>query len=288
MNRPAESQIGPLLMVICLVILGAGCVEESPRDNLTITGSTTVLPGVERCADTFNQVQDEIRIHVSSGGSGRGIQDVATGLADIGMSSREIKKSEIDQFGDGFVVHLIGYDAIGVVVNKEIYDAGVTNLSSEEVAAIYRGEINNWCEVGGPNKKILAVARMSGSGTRDTFNKMILGSTKVETEGVGINAMENAEVKTVLVQNDKAIGYLGISYTKTGDIGVVGLDGVYPTVENVKNKKYKLSRPLYLYTWKNTSETEAKFINFVLSEEGQKIMEEEGFISVSGSNLVSS
>lgn len=127
---------------------------------------------------------------------------------------------------------------------------------------------------------ILPVARIPGSGTGDTFNKFIMGSTKAETPGVGVNAMENAEIKTLLVQSNKAIGYLGIGYAKTGDIGVIELDGVLPTVENVESRKYKLSRSLYLYTWMETGEKEAKFIDFVLGEIGQRIVEEEGFISV--------
>lgn len=280
-NKSAPSHIRLLIMCVCLLLLGTGCVEEGSRHNLVITGSTTVLPAVERCAEIFNQMQEEIKVQVSSGGSGRGIQDVSTGLADIGMASREVKTSEIGQFGDGFVEHLIGYDAIGVVVSKEVYDAGVSSLTSDEVAKIYRGDIDNWLDVGGPDMKILSVARVPGSGTGDTFNKVILGSTQAEAPGVGINAMENAEIKTVLVQSDKAIGYLGIGYTKTGDVRVVELDGVSPTVDNVKSKKYKLSRPLYLYTWENTSTIEAKFIDFVLGEDGQNIIEEEGFIPVS-------
>jgi len=266
-------------MVAFLIVVATGCVEEGGRESLVITGSTTVLPAVERCAEVFNQAQDEIGVQVSSGGSGRGIQDVASGLADVGMASREVKESEILQFGDRFTEHLIGYDAIALVVSKEIYDAGVTGLSSEEVSEIYAGNIKSWKDVGGPDVMILPVARVPGSGTGDTFNEMIMGSSRAETEGVEVNAMENAEIKTLIVQSDKAIGYLGVGYAKTGDLGVVALDGVSPTEENIRNKTYSLSRPLYLYTWDGTSETEAKFINFVMSPEGQRIMEEEGFFS---------
>jgi len=248
--------------------------------NLVITGSTTVLPAVERCAEVFNRGQDEIRVQVSSGGSGRGIQDVASGLADIGMASRDVKDSEIRIFGDRFVEHLIGYDAIAVVVSQEVYDGGVRGLTSEEVSRIYSGEITRWNEVGGPETMILPVARVPGSGTGETFNEMIMGSTMAETEGVEVNAMENAEIKTLIVQSDKAIGYLGIGYAKTGKIRPLAIDGVSPTAENVKGLQYKLSRPLYLYTWDGTSEAEAEFINFVLGPAGQRIMEEEGFFSV--------
>jgi phosphate transport system substrate-binding protein len=283
LNEPAKSRRIQLLTAAFLVIMAAGCVDEDARENLVITGSTTVLPAVERCAEVFNLAQDEIGVQVSSGGSGRGIQDAASGLADIGMASREVKESEVKQFGDHFVEHLIGYDAIAVVVSKEIYDAGVTGLSSEEVSNIYSGEIDNWKDVGGPDEMILPVARIPGSGTGDTFNEMIMGSSRAETEGVEVNAMENAEIKTLIVQSDKAIGYLGIGYAKTGDLRAVALDGVAPSAANVKNRTYKLSRPLYLYTWNGTSKTEAEFIDFVLGPEGQGILEEEGFFPAASS-----
>jgi phosphate transport system substrate-binding protein len=284
LNEPDRSQRIQLLAAGFLIMMAAGCIDEGGRENLVITGSTTVLPAVERCAEVFNLNQVEIGVQVSSGGSGRGIQDVASGLADIGMASREVKESEVRRFGDRFTEHLIGYDAIAVVVSKEVYDAGVTGLTSEEVSNIYSGEIDNWKAVGGPDELILPVARVPGSGTGDTFNEMIMGSSRAETEGVEVNAMENAEIKTLIVQSDKAIGYLGIGYAKTGDLAAVALDGVVPSAENVKSRTYKLSRPLYLYTWNGTSDTEAEFIDFVLGPRGQSIMEEEGFFPAASSS----
>lgn len=232
-------------------------------------------------------MQDEIRVQVSGGGSGRGIQDITTGLANIGMASRKVKESEIALFGDGFVEHLIGYDAISVAVSKDVYDAGIIGISSEDLAKIYRGEIDNWKYIRvpgtmeyGPDLKILCVARISGSGTRDTFNEMILGDDRIETEGVDLYTLENAEVKTILVQSNKAIGYIGIGYTKTGDIRAIELDGLEPSLENIRDGNYALARSLYLYTWNGTGENEKTFIDFVLSEKGQNILEEEGFIAV--------
>ena len=277
LNESAKSRRILLLTVTFITLAAAGCLEEGTKENLVITGSTTVLPAVERCAEVFNWAQNDTRVQVSSGGSGRGIQDAATGIADIGMASREVKDSEVRRFGDHFVEHLIGYDAIAVVVSKKIYDAGVQGLSTEEISKIYSGEIDNWKYVGGPDMMILPVARIPGSGTGETFNEMIMGSISAETEGVEVNAMENAEIKTLIVQSDKAIGYLGIGYAKTGDLRAVALDGVFPSEENVKNRTYRLSRPLYLYTWNGTSEREARFIDFVLGPEGQRILEEEGF-----------
>ena len=285
MNQPEKSRRIRVLTAALLLLMAAGCVDREGRENLVITGSTTVLPAVERCAEAFKMTQDEIGVQVSSGGSGRGILDVASGLSDIGMASREVKDSEIERFGDHFVEHLIGYDAIAVAVSKDVYDAGVTELSSEDVSKIYSGEIDNWRYIGGPDMMILPVARVPGSGTGETFNEMIMGSIRAETEGVEVNAMENAEIKTLIVQSDKAIGYLGIGYTTTGDLRAVAIDGIAPSAENVKDRSYKLSRPLYLYTWNGTSKTEAQFIDFILGPEGQRIIEEEGFFPVAASSV---
>jgi phosphate transport system substrate-binding protein len=279
---------GLVLFAICIILFGCGCMEkETKRENLVLTGSTTVLPVAERAAEVFNGMQDQITVQVSGGGSGRGIQDVATGLAGIGMASREVKDSEISQYGDKFVEHLIAYDGVSIAVSKGIYDAGVTSLTSEDVRKIYLGEIDNWKDIRasggaghGPDQEILSVARIAGSGTREVFDTKILGGSDVEPAGADIYGAENAEVKTSVVQSKTAIGYLGFGYTKSGDLRVVALDGVMPSVESIKDGSYKLARPLYLYTWDGTSGTEGRFIDFILGKDGQKIVVEEGFVGV--------
>lgn len=264
-----------LLALFSVAAAGAG----SSTDAVVITGSTTVLPAIERCAEAFNSAQDEIEVQVSGGGTGRGVQDAASGLADIGMASRDVSPDEIQKFGDKFQGHLIGYDAICIVVSDDVYAGGVHGLSSEDMSRIYRNEVNNWKPLGGQDREILCVSRMAGSGTRDTFSEVILGSARAMDDGVDVYAQENAEVKTIIRQSRGAIGYLSLQYAQSG-VKIVALDGVMPNIENLENRSYKLARPLLLYTWGPAKGKDAKFLDFVLGPEGQKIIEDEGFVAV--------
>jgi phosphate transport system substrate-binding protein len=264
---------------IFILMLFSLTLAPAAKETVVITGSTTVLPAVESCAEVFNSAQDDIIVQVSGGGTGRGVQDVATGLADIGMASRDVKADEVREFGDRFEEYLIGYDAICIVVSDDIYEAGVRDLSTEEIAKIYNGETNNWKELGGPDREILCVSRMAGSGTRDTFSEVILGSASAFDDGVDLYAVENAEVKTIIKQSKGAIGYLSMQYALSG-VHVLKLDGIAPDLNNIIDRSYKLARPLLLLTWGSPEAKGAKFISFVLGAEGQKVIEDEGFVGV--------
>lgn len=248
---------------------------------MTVTGSTTVMPLVEICAEEFNMLQDEVMVTVSGvGGSGVGIKNVASGFSDIGMSSRELRADEIELYGDNFSEYLIGYDAICIAVSKSIYDAGVTNISRSQLREIYNGNVTNWRELGGPERDIYAVARMVGSGTGDLFNEMVMGDLETETLGADTYTQNNAEMKTAITKNDKAIGYLGFNYVQDGNLSAVAYEGVFPTTESIKSDAYPLSRPLYVMTWNEPDSGEEAFIEFLLGDEGQSIVEEIGFLPV--------
>jgi phosphate transport system substrate-binding protein len=238
------------------------------------------MPLVEACAEEFNKIQNEVRVSVTGGGAGVGIKNVAGGTADVAMASREVKPDEIASYGDSFREFLVAYDAIAIVVSQRIYDAGITDLSREEVRAIYSGDITNWKDLGGPDAGIYVAAREVGSGTRDTFNEMVLGSEKAETPGVTTSHGSNAEVKTAVTGSDKAIGYVGMNYVQGGAQRAVAYEGVMPIAETIKDGSYPLSRALNLYTFGDPSPAAETFIDFVLSEEGQRIVEGAGFVSI--------
>ena len=127
---------------------------------------------------------------------------------------------------------------------------------------------------------IYVAAREVGSGTRDTFNEMVLGSEKAETPGVTTYHGSNAEVKTAVTGSDKAIGYVGMNYVQGGAQRAVAYEGVMPIAETIKDGSYPLSRALNLYTFGDPSPAAETFIDFVLSEEGQRIVEGAGFVSI--------
>ncbi|HNX09090.1 MAG TPA: phosphate ABC transporter substrate-binding protein [Methanothrix sp.] len=274
-----NSVLKQLSVLIVALILGAACTTMvMATETVRVSGSTTVLPLAEGGAEAFNAGQSDYQAIVTGGGTGVGIKNIAEGNSDIGMASREVTSDEISQFGDKFKENLVGYDGIVIAVSKQIYDAGVTTLTKDQVKKVYNGEITNWKELGGPDDQILVVAREQGSGTRDTFNEDIMGSKAAETPGVNTVAGSNAEVRTAITGSDKAIGYLGFSYAEDGQVGMITLDGVAPSANTIKDGSYELARKLYFYTFGDATAGAQAFIDFMTGADGQKVAEEYGFV----------
>jgi phosphate transport system substrate-binding protein len=273
----AESKLLTLLLFFFL----AGSPIEARELTVAVSGSTTVMPLAELAAEEFNIMQENYTVNVKSGGSGVGIVDAAEGRSDIALSSREVQLAERQRYETPFVHFIeqpVGFDAICLVVSQEVYDSGVTTLTKDEVKRIYAGDIANWEELGGPNTEIFVIGRRAGSGTRDTFNEIIMGSKESETPGVSYDAGESSEVKFSTQRSDNAIGYMGYSFVMRGDAKVISLDGIQPTIENIKNGTYPLARKLYFITLGEPSPGAGAFIDYVLSPPGQKVAIENGFI----------
>lgn len=271
------------LIVLLLALLLVAVSGDARRQNVMISGSSTVMPLAEICAEEFNMLQNDYHVTVTSGGSGVGIVNVVEGRSDIAMTSRELNLVERQRYETPtirFNVVTVGYDAICLIVSSKVHDSGITELTREEVRRIYSGSINNWRELGGPDEEIFVIGRKPGSGTRDTFDEIIMGSREAETPGVRNEAAESAEIKTAIQRSDNAIGYVGYSYIMRGDSRVVSLDGVQPTIENIKNGSYPLARELYFITLGKPGPGAQAFIDYVLSAEGQKIAIENGFIPI--------
>jgi phosphate transport system substrate-binding protein len=272
-----------MLLILLLFLIMAGESSGAREVTVVVSGSSTVMPMAELAAEEFNMMQDNYTVNVKSGGSGVGIVDVAEGRSDIAMSSREIKLEERQRYETPtvrFIEQPVGFDAICLVVSADVYDSGVTSLTKDEVKQIYAGDITNWEELGGPNTEIFAIGRRAGSGTRDTFNEIIMGSREAETPAVSYDAGESSEVKFSTQRSDNAIGYMGYSFVMTGDTKVLALDGIQPSIESIKSGAYPLARKLYFITLGEPSSGAKAFIDYILSPEGQKIAEENGFIPV--------
>lgn len=265
-------------LLIALIVGAIGTSMVMAKETVRVSGSTTVLPLAEAGAEAFNGEQSDYQVLVTGGGTGVGIKNAAEGNSEIGMASREVTADEMSQFGDKFRENVIGYDGIVVAVSKQIYDAGVTSLTKDQVRKIYSGETTNWKDLGGPDIEILVIAREQGSGTRDTFNEEIMGNKGAETPGVNTVASSNAEIRTALTGSDKAIGYLGFSYAEDGSVGAITLDGVKPTVATIKDGSYELNRKLYFYTFGDAKAGAKAFIDFMVGSKGQKVAEENGFV----------
>lgn len=268
------------IIVILLIALLAYVISwsASARD-VTVSGSSTVMPLAEVAAEEFNALQKDYVVTVSAGGTGAGILGIAERKNDIAMASREVTEDEKQRFGDSFQEFLVGQDGISLAVSDEIYKAGVKGLMQQQVRDIYSGNITNWKQVGGPDAEIYVISREEGSGTRDDFNEIVLGKRDAEMPGVNTVANGGAEVKTAIAGSDKAIGYLGFNYLGNGVEGIA-FNGVMPTYDNIKLDLYELHRHLYFYTFGKPTSGAQAFIDFVRGPQGQKIAAEEGFIPI--------
>jgi phosphate transport system substrate-binding protein len=224
-------------------------------------------------------------VSVTQSGTGAGVTDIGEGRADIAMASREITPDEKKKYGYEFRENLIGYDGIAICVSKPIYDAGIVALTKEQVKKIYAGEIKNWKELNGPSEEIYVISREQGSGTRDTFLEDIFGDKKAETPGVATYSSSNAEIRKAITGSNKAIGYLGYSYSKGEGLNAVKLDGIELSPETAKNRSYPLARKLYLDTLGDPKPGAKAFIDFCKGPEGRKTAEDNGYIPVESSNI---
>lgn len=284
MDKNKNKKIGKLgfallIAVALIAVVFSGCVETG-ETTVKVTGSSTVLPMASACAEEFNSRHDNVKVTVTGGGSGHGINAVASEQADIGDASRPAKASDVEDISgvtlDNLIDHKIAADGVAIIVSKTVYEAGVTNLTSQQVKDIYMGNINNWNELGGPNSEIDVNERQEGSGTRDTFMEA-LGLE--ETPGADNAHKSNSLAKTAVKNADNGIAYVGLGYVGT-DTPAVKLDGVEPTDANIKSGDYPITRSLHMYTLGKAKGEVLDFLNFVRSPEGQEIVANEGFIKM--------
>lgn len=244
-------------------------------DTLTVQGSSTVLPIAQRAAEVYMQNNPEVNISVRGGGSGNGIAALIDGATDIANASRFIKdkevKSAIDN-GSYPVPHRVAMDGIAVIINPE---NTVDNLTLEQLKKIYTGKVTNWKELGGPNQRIVVVSRDSSSGTYEVFGDIAVGGERVVASA--LLQASNGAVAGVVSETKGAIGYVGLGYL-TDSVKAVKVNGVYPNNKTVASGAFPIARPLFMFTPGWPEGLTASFINFILSEEGQKIAEQQGYV----------
>ncbi len=240
-------------------------------------GSTTVLPVVSRAASHYNGLNPEVQVTVSGGGSGVGIQGAGNGLFDIGLASREMTPEEKEKFQNkGLKSHVIGRDAVACVVSSEIYEAGVTALTRLQIRAIYEGRIRNWQEVGGPDRRIVVIDKERHRGTRHVFMKYIFGNPKARARGVRLVTGSNNEEQAKIAQSNAAIGMLSFAWMNQDVSGLGLIEGdriILPIQENVENETYPIVRNLNMLLPEKANLESRKFLDFILSESGQSIVE---------------
>ena len=259
------------IIVACGLMNGVAFAGSS----IVIKGSTTVLPVAQGTLEAFMKKNPQIQMSLSGGGSGDGIKALIDKTTDIATSSREIKKEEItlaQTKGIKPVAHVVAHDAIIPVVHIK---NKVSNLSIDQLSQIYQGKITNWKEVGGDNLKIVVISRDSSSGTFESWDHFVMKKAKVTPRAQMLAS--NGAIVTAVAKNRYAIGYLGIGYVNKSVKGVQ-VNGITASVATALSKEYPFSRELYMYTDGDAKGDVAKYIAFVKSPEGQKIVVKEGFV----------
>jgi len=225
-----------------------------------------------------DDVAPPFEVNVGLSHSGTGLEKLKNQQIDIGNSSAPVEAEFPDASEEelsGFTNHVIAVDAQPIVVSTEIYEAGVTGLTAEQVRKIYEGEIEMWSEIesySGPEKEIQAVGRSEGSGTDTAFRVNMLGSANAGMAGVDIRKGQNQQVKTTVSSSNNAIAYMALAFVDDSVPAIeLTFDGTtYVPGENLSEKSYPLSRDLHCYTWDGTSKKEAAFLRMILSDFGQK------------------
>lgn len=259
------------------LLLLLSTVLAASDDNITLAGSTTVLPIAQATAEAFMDKHPEINISVRGGGSSVGIASLISGNVEIGNASRHIKNKEVTiarQKGVDPVENVVANDGIAMCVNNQ---NGVMDLTMQQLQDIYSGKITNWKKLGGKSMPIVIISRDVSSGTFEVFNKLVMKGKKI-AGGALILASNNAVVTTIK-NTPGAIGYAGLGYVNSS-IKAITVNGVKATVETVQNKSYPIARTLHMYTAGTPSGLTKQYLDFVLSNEGQEIVSQQGFVKV--------
>lgn len=285
MGKCGKVWVGLFVFLIAGIPSQIGAKSE-PR--IQIVGSTTVLPVASRSAQMFMK-SSGVRILVNAGGSGVGIHSVAQGRADIGMTSRGISSSETKRFEKSHLkIHPVGLDAVACVISSEVYQAGVQHLTLSQISGIYMGKIHNWKEVGGPDRQIIVVDKERHRGTRHVFMEYVFGNASQRTPGTRLVTGSNNEEQAKIAQSDSAIGMLSLAWINE-DVKAISIQDkgkeYLPTWEAVREGMYPMVRELNFITAGEPQGEVKAFIDFVKGVEGQKIVEESGYISLAQKSL---
>lgn len=271
-----------IITVLCAAVMAlslfAGCGQKA-NDNGTTTGGTVSTDGstsmekvIGALGESFMEANSGTTFTYNPTGSGSGIQAVSEGRCDIGLSSRALKD---DEKASGLKETIVALDGIAIIVNPQ---NPVKDLSLEQIAKFYTGEITNWKDVGGEDAEIVRIGREAGSGTRDGFESI------TETKDACQYRQEltsTGDVITTVSQNPNAIGYASLAAIKDS-VKALTVNGVAPTEATVKDGTYLVQRPFVLVTKEGAalSETAQKFFDFAISADAASIISAAGAVPV--------
>lgn len=277
MHNVMKTAVSLLLAGVLLVGCG-GAKNQAPAPGaeaarISASGSTALLPLVTAAKEQFEEKNTKITVDVSGGGSFNGLTQVSTGAVQIG-------NSDVEATGDvakGLVDHKVAVAPFMIIVNK---DVTAKNVTMDQLAKIFRGEITNWKDVGGKDAKITIVSRQQSSGSRATIVATVLkGQGDISKEA--LNQDSNGKVLENVASTPGAIGYVDAPYYKADKVGALSVDGVAYSPEAVTTGKWPIFAYEHMYTKGEATGTVKAFLDFILSKEFQEsTVEKQGFIPV--------
>ena len=277
------------VFVLMAILFATSAFAAKDKNSIQVKGSDTMVNLGQAWAEKYMEKNSTDFVAVTGGGSGTGLSSLISGTCDIAMSSREIKEKEISlakQKGINPNEIKVALDGLAVVVNPK---NPVSKLTIDQLALIFTGKITNWKEVGGEDKKIVILSREVNSGTHVYFKEHVLRkgdpNGKEEFAPGALLLSSSQAIADEVAQNTNAVGYYGMGYISNKQKPIMVAKNEkseyeMPSIENVVNGKYPISRPLFLYSNGEPRGIVKKFVDFCLSKEGQDIVLKTDFVPI--------
>lgn len=264
---PLNTPLQCLAVGVFLLAASAGCGRATKR-GLTLAGSTSLQPFAEKWADAYQGRQPGVPIHVQGGGSTAGVQAAISGAAQIGMSSRRLTPDEASQVAQIPVAR----DGIAMVVHPTM---SVSDLTLDQVRAIYAGEIKNWRLLRGRDSPITVITREEGSGTRAAFEALVMDERRIVASALVQDS--TGAVRQMVASDPAAIGYVSIGLVDAS-IKALRLRGVKATEANIDSGKYPLVRPFIFVVRADQQSVAKDFIDWITGPQGRELTRREGLL----------
>ena len=276
MKRKKIKLLAGAMIIAMTGAVFTGCGNNSTSNDgtvtITVSGSTSVGPLMEKIAEKYEEENSNISIEINQTGSSAGIKDAMDGISQIGMSSRDLKDEEASKVKST----VLAYDGVAVITNTS---NPIKELTIEQIRDIFTGKITNWNQIGGNDSPIVVVSRETGSGTRTAFEEGV-GYSEEELVKTATISKGNGDVKTTVSTNENAIGFVSFEYLDDA-ISAININGIKPTAENVKAGSYVLSRPFLAVTNEQyITEDTKNLIDYITGKEGQQIVKDNKLITI--------
>jgi len=261
------------------VLVGISALTIGRADTIVIKGSDTLgAKLVPQLAEQFKAQHSGTAFNIAAEGSATGFAALIDKTAAIGMASRPAKPEEIANGkakGIDLKETIVAYDGIAVIVNTA---NSIKGLTKKQVEQIFTGEITDWSAVGGSGGKISIYTRNTSSGTYAEFKELAMKKRDYAPDSQKLAG--NEQIAQEVGKNPNGVGYVGLAYTKASGVRVVPIDGASPSKESVLAKSYPYARPTFFYTNGEPTGVVKEFIDFTVGPEGQKIVEQVGFVPI--------